>query len=102
MIYVDVDFVKSKWENYRKEHLVLMEKSIGRKLNPDEIVHHIDGNKQNNKIDNLFLTTSKGHRNAHCSLQEIGYILFKSGFIGFDRLTGKYFLEIKNESSSCT
>lgn len=35
-----------------------MEISIGRKLKKEEIVHHIDLNKRNNQIDNLFLFPS--------------------------------------------
>jgi hypothetical protein len=81
---------KSGWENYRKEHVVLMEKKIGRKLKKGECVHHIDGDKQNNNLSNLFLMDNKSHKEAHQSLQEIGYSLFKRGILKFDRKTGKY------------
>ena len=40
----------------RREHRVLMEQHIGRRLEPWELVHHKDGNTQNNSIDNLELT----------------------------------------------
>ena len=43
----------------RKYHRVLMEQKIGRKLLKREVVHHIDGNKLNNDINNLELFSSK-------------------------------------------
>jgi len=81
---------RSGWGNYRKEHLVVMEEHLGRKLTRGEVVHHIDGDKQNNKLSNLYLTDQKGHRNAHQTLQEIGYMLIKAGLISFDHNTGSY------------
>lgn len=86
---------KSGWSNYRKEHLVVMEEFLGRPLENHEVVHHIDGNKTNNCISNLYLTNSRGHRVAHISLQEIGYELLKCGKISFNSNTGKY--EVNHE-----
>lgn len=47
------------------EHRLVMEKHIGRYLEIDEIVHHIDGNKQNNNISNLQLMTASEHVKLH-------------------------------------
>ena len=47
------------------EHRFIMEQHIGRKLKNDEIVHHIDGNKSNNKIENLKIKSSKEHKKIH-------------------------------------
>ena len=33
----------------------IVEKNIGRKLGSKEVVHHIDGNRKNNNIENLYL-----------------------------------------------
>ena len=49
-------------------HRVLIEKSIGRKLSKDEIVHHIDGNNQNNSLDNLEVMAQKQHIELHREL----------------------------------
>lgn len=48
--------------NYVNEHRLVIEKRIKRFLSPQEIVHHIDGNKSNNRLSNLIAFTS---RSAH-------------------------------------
>lgn len=42
-----------------------METKLGRKLKDTEIVHHIDGDKTNNNINNLCLMTAKEHSRLH-------------------------------------
>lgn len=47
-------------------HRVVAEEKLGRKLLRTEIVHHIDGNKQNNHPDNLMIFTSHSeHKKWH-------------------------------------
>lgn len=46
---------------YRKQHRWIMEQHIKRPLLTTEDVHHIDGNKSNNSIDNLVLITHGQH-----------------------------------------
>lgn len=43
------------------EHRYLMELHLGRKLTTKEHVHHINGNQQDNKLENLSLMNSKEH-----------------------------------------
>lgn len=40
---------------YVYEHVLVTELKIGRYLKPQEVVHHIDGDKTNNDPENLFL-----------------------------------------------
>lgn len=49
----------------RTEHVVKMEQRLGRRLLPDEHVHHIDGNRLNNDDSNLALVTRAGHARLH-------------------------------------
>jgi hypothetical protein len=50
---------------FRSVHTVKMEGRIGRRLLPDEVVHHIDGDRKNNTDDNLALMTRAAHTRLH-------------------------------------
>lgn len=46
---------------YMLEHRLEMEKKLGRYLKRDEVVHHIDGNPQNNHPENLMVFQTNTH-----------------------------------------
>lgn len=65
--------VGSRGDNIRTyEHVIVMEKYLGRKLSPNECVHHIDGNKLNNNIENLQLMERSKHLSMHALYTGLG------------------------------
>lgn len=60
---------------YIREHRYVMEKYLGRKLKENEYVHHIDFDKTNNDINNLFLfETNSLHKLYHGYIRTHPYI----------------------------
>jgi len=59
--FINRGYVWQKVDNrkYVAQHRLIVEKFIGRKLKKTELIHHIDGNKANNKLSNLYLFKDK-------------------------------------------
>lgn len=56
---------RAKDGRYVYEHDLVMEKYLDRYLMTDEIVHHKDGNKSNNDLENLELMSRGKHSKHH-------------------------------------
>ena len=52
-------------KNQKLEHQNIMEKKIGRPLQPGEVVHHINGDKGDNQLMNLRLMSASDHTKLH-------------------------------------
>lgn len=57
-------------------------------LSDDMKVHHVNGNKLDNELDNLYPCDLQNHRYAHASLEKLSYFLVQNGYIDFS--DGKY------------
>ena len=52
-------------DGYVAKHTLVMERSIGRYLSADEVVHHINHIRDDNRLENLLLMTKHDHQALH-------------------------------------
>lgn len=59
------DYPSSTKEGRVLEHVYVMEQAIGRRLRPEECVHHINHIRTDNRLENLQLMTRSEHARMH-------------------------------------
>ncbi len=78
--------IKTKEGFVSYKHREVMSKKLGRKLKSYEIIHHIDMDKNNNKIGNLYLfSETKEHTQCHWSINKLIKNLLKRKIIVFNK-----------------
>lgn len=53
----------------------------------DWVVHHVDGNKLHNELENLHPCSKTEHRRIHAQLEKLSYLLIQHGLIEFNNAT---------------
>ncbi len=72
----------------------MFETSNNRNVKPGHVIHHIDGVKTNNLLENLVEMTVEEHNRCHAEYELIIFELVKQGIVLFNRESNRY--ELKN------
>ena len=65
LVKVGKDHHLADVRGYAYEHRIVAEEKMGRLLQPDELVHHLNGNRQDNHPDNVIVTGIAEHIRLH-------------------------------------
>src|SRR3990167_8701459 len=80
-----------------KTHRIILERYLGRKLKIDEQIHHIDGNKKNNELDNLSIFSKEHHNRFETFLRFANLKQNKQNLIKFCHQKNEFLWEFTAE-----
>lgn len=90
-IYVGVDSWHTKVQgHWCREHIYVIEEELGYAIPKGHVVHHIDGDKENNKRSNLIMLTIEEHNNAHAKSESLIFELVRKEIVIFNKTTKLY------------
>ncbi|HUV85355.1 MAG TPA: HNH endonuclease, partial [Methanosarcinales archaeon] len=75
---------------YVSEHMLIMEKELGRKIRKTEHIHHVDFDRGNNNPKNLWVCSDSNHKIAERSIQKLVKKLLEKDIIKFNKMGGIY------------
>ncbi len=65
-VHAQSGYIEEKTENgWRRQHIAVMERHLGRRLLPNEVVHHKNEVKTDNRVENLEVMEFGEHTRAH-------------------------------------
>jgi len=85
------DHPNANKSGYVAEHIVVITEHLGRPLRKGEVVHHINLNKHDNRLENLAIAKRRQHANWHVQLEELAVQLMTEGKIVFSVEHGYHF-----------
>ena len=98
------DHPNSTKNNYVLEHRIVAENNLGRQLKNNEVVHHINNNKKDNRWENLEVLKHDEHSRLHGDEKTTTYCKLKCPecLKIFERERGQTFLVKPTDATFCS
>ena len=89
---------------YVLEHRIVIENSLGRLLNPKEVAHHKNGDRKDNRLENLKVMKRKEHCSKHGLKQGRLWVVLKCPECAkiFEKPKNKSFLQQGTSYTTCS